>query len=450
MSEHLAPLREAVDALDAVWADARSAQALSRRQLIAANDAVGVLRRRLDGLHAEIAAGIAHESRAELGPGGLAKEQGFRSTAGLIAATGGGSTGDAARLVKVGEATAPRANLLGEVLPAKYPAVQQALVQGALSAPAAAAVIGLLDRVWVKIGAARVAEAEALLVERAPGLSMDEVRKLVTRAEAWLDPDGVAPREDEARAARALSMFERDGMLHLTAKLDIASGAPIKTAIQEYVSAVFRARKDAVAPDAPDADHRTVPMIQADALSEICAHALGCENTTGDLPLAGATVIVRVDLADLESGEGCGSVDGFDTPVSITTCRRMAASGAAIPWVLGADGEILDWGRERRLFTRAQRRALVARDGGCVMCGLDPQLTRAHHIRWWHRDAGPTNLNNAVLLCESCHHRIHDNGWDIRIDGPTIRGRVWLIPPPHVDPQQRPRLGGTARYDIAA
>ena len=88
MSEHLAPLREAVDALDAVWADARSAQALSRRQLIAANDAVGVLRRRLDGLHAEIAAGIAHESRAELGPGSLAKEQGFRSTAGLIAAPG--------------------------------------------------------------------------------------------------------------------------------------------------------------------------------------------------------------------------------------------------------------------------------------------------------------------------------------------------------------------------
>ena len=50
MSEHLAPLREAVDALDAVWADAGSAQALSRRQLIAVNDAVGVLRRRLDGL----------------------------------------------------------------------------------------------------------------------------------------------------------------------------------------------------------------------------------------------------------------------------------------------------------------------------------------------------------------------------------------------------------------
>ena len=448
MSEHLTPLHEAIDALDAAWAGAGSAQGLSRSQLIAANDAVGVLRRRLDALHAEIAAGIAHESRPELGAGSLAKEQGFRSTAGLIAATGGGTTGDAARLVKVGEATAPRANLLGEALPAKYPAVQAALARGDVSAPAAAAIITLLDRVGIKIGAARVAEAEALLVERAPGLSMDDVRKLVTRAEAWLDPDGVAPREDEARGARALTMFERDGMLHITAKLDIAAGAPVKTAIQEYVSAVFRSRAHAVAPDAPDADRRSVPMIQADALSEICAHALGCHND--DLPLAGATVIVRVDLDDLESGDGYATIDGMDSPVSITSCRRLAASGGVIPWVLGGDGEILDWGRERRLFTRAQRRALAARDGGCAMCGIDPQLTRAHHIRWWHRDAGPTDLDNAVLLCESCHHRIHDNGWDIRIDGEGAAGRVWLIPPPHVDAQRRPRLGGRARYDIAA
>lgn len=188
-------------------------------------------------------------------------------------------------------------------------------------------------------------------------------------------------------------------------------------------------------------------MLQADALSEICAHAVDCDRD--GLPLGGATVIVRVDLADLQSGEGYATVDGMDAPISITACRRMAASGGAIPWVLGADGEILDWGRERRLFTRAQRRALAARDGGCAMCGLDPELTRAHHIRWWQRDAGPTDLDNAVLLCESCHHRIHDNGW-VRVDGAGVTAKVWFIPPPYVDPDRHPRVGGRARYDIAA
>ena len=55
-----------------------------------------------------------------------------------------------------------------------------------------------------------------------------------------------------------------------------------------------------------------------------------------------------------------------------------------------------------------------------------------------------------MLLCESCHHRIHDNDWDIRIDGTGTRAKVWFIPPPHIDPTQTPRLGGRARYDYAA
>jgi 5-methylcytosine-specific restriction protein A len=117
---------------------------------------------------------------------------------------------------------------------------------------------------------------------------------------------------------------------------------------------------------------------------------------------------------------------------------------------MGSDSEILDWGRERRLFTRAQRLALVERDGGCAMCGLSPEMTRAHHIRWWQRDAGPTDLSNGVLLCETCHHRIHDNDWEIRIDGTGVTARVWFVPPRYVDPARTPRLGGRARFDIAA
>ena len=144
-------------------------------------------------------------------------------------------------------------------------------------------------------------------------------------------------------------------------------------------------------------------------------HILGCEHD--HLPLAGATVVVRMSLEDLNSGTGHATIDGINQPVSIATARRMAAGGGVIPCVLGDAGEILDWGRERRLFTRSQRLALVERDGGCAMCGLPPGMTRAHHIRWWTRDRGPTDLSNGVLLCESCHHRIHDNGWEIHIDG---------------------------------
>lgn len=119
-----------------------------------------------------------------------------------------------------------------------------------------------------------------------------------------------------------------------------------------------------------------------------------------------------------------------------------------IPWVCGGEGEILDWGREKRLFTTAQRLALAERDGGCAMCGLPPSMTKAHHLAWWRRDTGPTDLSNGVLLCETCHHRIHDNGWEIRIEGTGASGTVWFIPPPHVDPSGTPRLGGRRRYDL--
>ncbi|WP_258567135.1 HNH endonuclease [Microbacterium sp. Se5.02b] len=77
-------------------------------------------------------------------------------------------------------------------------------------------------------------------------------------------------------------------------------------------------------------------------------------------------------------------------------------------------------------------------------------MTKAHHIRWWKRDRGPTDLSNGVLLCETCHHRIHDNGWEIRVDGGGGCGRVWFVPPAAVDSARVPRLGGRARFDIAA
>lgn len=444
----LTPLIEAMSSLDRSWGDAEDAADLTREQLIAIDSAIGMVKRRLDAVHADVAAGISRESRPELGAGSLAKQQGYRTPAKLIAATTGVSTGDAIRLIKVGEATAPRADLLGDRLPARYPLVREALSDGAVSSQVAGLIISLLDRCRIAAGPERTSEGERILTEAAVGLSLDDVRKLIVRAEAWLDPDGVEPRAEEQRAKRSLTMFERDGMVHLNALLDPESAAPVITAIRGYVTAAFAARQDAPDPEAPDADRRTVPMLQADALSLFGSHMLGC---TAQTPaLAGATVVVRMTLQDLQAGTGSATIDGIDQPISISAARRMAADGGIIPCVLGGDSEVLDWGRRRRLFTPAQRLALAERDGGCAMCGLPPGMAKAHHIRWWQRDAGPTDLANGVLLCETCHHRIHDNGWDIRIDPPGHGNTVWFVPPPHVDPARAPRRGGRARFDIAA
>jgi len=444
----LAPLAEALTALDTAWNAVEEAGDLTRAELMQAVTAMGRLRRCSDAVQAQLAAAVADESRPELGTDGLAKEQGFRSPVQLLAATTGSSAGDAARFVRVGEATAPRTTLTGQPRPAKRTFVQRALRAGDIGMPAAAAIIALLDRIAPRVEQDRIDEAEQTLVQQAPGLTAEQLGKLITRAEAWLDPDGVAPRAEERRAERALSMHQRDGMLHFHGAVDAESGAPLKAAIEGYVSRQFQARHDAVSPDAPDADRRTLRQMQADALTYLAEHALGCDD--GRSPLGGAQVVVRMTLDDLEGGTGTATIDGIDQPIDITAARRMAADGGIVPWVCGADGEILDLGRERRLFTKAQKLMLVERDGGCAMCGLPPGMAKAHHIRWWGRDTGRTDLDNGVLLCTSCHHRVHDNGWDVVIDGVGIAAKVWFIPPPTVDPARIRRLGGRARFDLAA
>lgn len=307
----------------------------------------------------------------------------------------------------------------------------------------------MLDRAALRADRVALDTAESILSDQAVGMSLDQLAKLIARAEAHLDPDGLEPKERNARGDRSFVMYERDGLLHFTGKCDVESGAPIKTAVEAIVTADFRAALDDPHRGSdPDSDLRSVPQRQLDALTLIAPHFLGCDHS--DIPLGGATVVVRMNLEDLQSGEGHALIDGISQPVSIATARKMAAGGRIIPCVLDTDGQILDWGREKRLFTKSQRLALVERDGGCAMCGLPPGMTRAHHIKWSTRDRGATDLANGVLLCESCHHRIHDNGWDILIDGVGTRARVWFIPPRHVDIDRTPRLGGRARFDYLA
>src|SRR5690606_21641499 len=145
MSSPVTLLQEAVEAFEAVWSDASDATDLGSTALIGANDALGALRRRLDAAQAQVAAEIARQSRPELGSDSLAKQQGFRNTTALIAASSGSSTGDASRLVKVGQATAPRSNLIGERLPAKRPHLQEAMAEGRIGSVPAGVIVEFLD-----------------------------------------------------------------------------------------------------------------------------------------------------------------------------------------------------------------------------------------------------------------------------------------------------------------
>ena len=102
---------------------------------------------------------------------------------------------------------------------------------------------------------------------------------------------------------------------------------------------------------------------------------------------------------------------------------------------VGPFGQILDYGRARRLATPAQRRALAARDGGCLIpgCGALPGWCDAHHRIPWQL-GGRTDLPNLLLLCPRHHTEVHAGMWVIVL-GDHL---PWVIPPIWLDPQQRP------------
>jgi 5-methylcytosine-specific restriction protein A len=102
-----------------------------------------------------------------------------------------------------------------------------------------------------------------------------------------------------------------------------------------------------------------------------------------------------------------------------------------MPAVTGAGGLALFLGRATRFFTPAQKLAIALRDGGCARCGVPVARCDVHHIKFWSL-GGPTDIDNGVLLCSGCHHRLHDFGWEIEV----IAGEVWFIPPASVDPRR--------------
>jgi hypothetical protein len=106
--------------------------------------------------------------------------------------------------------------------------------------------------------------------------------------------------------------------------------------------------------------------------------------------------------------------------------------------VTHAGSEILNLGHTTRQPSRAQRRALLARDGGCRFPGcVERRYVEAHHVVHWI-DLGPTDLDNLVLLCWRHHHSIHEGGYSIalsagavtvwRPDGTLLQSEALLVP----------------------
>ncbi|WP_100364845.1 HNH endonuclease signature motif containing protein [Diaminobutyricimonas aerilata] len=416
--------------------------------LTARSEAAG---RVLDALRVVAAGELAGRSRRELGTEGLAYRHGCTRPAHLIERLTLVSQREAGARIRLADALRDRVALTGEVLPARHPAVADAVRDGRIGTESAARIVDMLDT--AADGCAdyeALEQAERDLVDLATLHSADALKAALAVWQARLDPDGVRPRDEILRAQRRFTMGrERDGMTPFSGVADPFSAGLLRAAMADSAAPDRTPRfldPDDLDPADPRLDPRTRDQRQFDTLIGLVTAGLRNPGESGSLrPTALVNIIVTAD--DLRTGEGVAWIDDIDTPISAFTAHALTCDADTSTIVLGANGEVLHLGRRERLFTAAQRRALAVRDGGCVWpgCTAPPSWCHAHHIVEWS-DNGPTDVNNGVLLCPAHHTMLHASTYRLRM----IRGKPHLLAPPHIDREQQWRPVGRQRATMRA
>jgi hypothetical protein len=365
-------------------------------------------------------------------------------TRGIPAQEGASSTAVWLRQrLRAGISEAQRLVQLAAVLD-RSPALDAAVLDGSVSAEQATTIATAVADLPDEVGLDTTARAEAALISFASRFEPISLARLGARILAHVDPEAadrhgealLKRREERAHRARKFTLSPiGDGRVRLSGCLDTTAAATVSAALHP----LCHPGQDAAAESGVV---RTPAQRRADALVDVCARVL----RGGDLrlPTVGresAQVVVTIPLEQLQAtpapvSVSVGRLDNGDT-LSPVQARMLACDAQIIPALLGAEGQVLDIGRARRLFTAPIRRALILRDRGCAFPGCDRPAAwcEGHHVQPWAA-GGVTALSNACLLCRHHHRIIHRTEWEVRLGAD---GFPEFIPPATVDPQRLPR-----------
>jgi len=260
----------------------------------------------------------------------------------------------------------------------------------------------MLRYVTFRLGDA-YAEAEPVLLEQIATLDTDETVVLMRGWAQRVDQDGREPKSWDDNELDLQTTYE--GGWHARGSFDPETGAELAAALDAEAEAIYRA-------GGTDGQQLTLGRRRAMALLEIIRRNHDPAHADTQVP---PTVMVTITLDELLKRSGHGDLIGTREHVSSETVRRLCCDANIIRVVTDGASEILDLGRSVRTAPPKYRRALAARDRGCVFPGCDrpPGHCRAHHIKWWDRDGGETSLNNLALLCHHHHHLVHEGNWKL-------------------------------------
>ncbi len=254
--------------------------------------------------------------------------------------------------------------------------------------------------------AAALAEVEGQLVEVARECTPKKLHGILRHYTDQLDGDGGAANDEADLDARALYLSKTlCGRWDVRGTVDPVTGELIAAAVNAEMTRDLQAN-----------DQRRTPQRRADALANICRHALE-RGELGESHGVRPHVSIVVDLDEMPWFGPAPAEPKLhpdlrhDGDQSATSIEFVLCDCDITRVITKGKSEVLDLGRSTPVASPSQWKALVARDRHCQApgCRRPPADCQAHHKWHWTR-GGPTDLDNLVLLCWS-HHRqrhIHD------------------------------------------
>jgi hypothetical protein len=267
--------------------------------------------------------------------------------------------------------------LAGKV--AAMPAVSKRLADGSVSKAKAAEL--------ARASSASPADQEAL-AEAAETQSAEQVARRVDR---WVLEHGATDAEVE----ESLSITPTPGGGRVEARLGAESLEWVQNAV------------DAAAAKLGLGD---LPWEQRRAKGLVAACRYFMEHA--DLPatrVGRPTVVVTMDIETLVATSGGSARFDSGAYVSGDVARRMACDAGIIRLITDPDSMPLDLGRKTRVPNPAQARAVIHRDEHCRFegCTAPPWACEVHHLDFWERDGGRTDLDRLALICWHHHGLTH-------------------------------------------
>lgn len=335
---------------------------------------------------------------------------------------------DANARARAAEAAGPLRSPAGLPLAPVFEQVAAAQAEGAISQPHALLIEKTIDDLPEQVQAAQGADIETTLVGYAREFDPAHLGVLAKRIQDHVDPDGTLKDPAYRESHRYLLVTPRvDGSSHLEGELTAEATERLLTLL------------DALAHPAPAVkgvkDPRDVGQRQHDALLT----AVETLQRTDALPSnngVSGTIVVTMTVEQYLSGTGLArTAHGALVPAGEALARGRGDI-ELLCVAMNSVREITAHGNTHRLFTRTQRLAIAARDGGCTFpsCPEPPGRCQINHVQR-HEHDGPTSIGNGALACRYNHREHEKLGWR----NTMINGVPYWIPPKWIDPEQKPQ-----------